>query len=201
MTDPARVRYLINHYPQIQGLRLVPLGLLFLAIALWHQGQLSWLPGSANGGIRLWFLAAAAAAVLASYRIRVYYRDVFGAVALAPYRSGGPRVLGVALVIFASLVLQDIFRWSLSLPLIVAAAWLAFVGVAEGGLRKHYLGIAAACVLMANVAAADLSLRTQQVLFDLLLAGGLLVAGIGDHLVLRKLLRAPARETYVESAV
>ena len=201
MSDPARIRYLVEHYPQLQGLRLVPLGLVFLAVALWHEGQLWWLPGTADGGIRMWFLGALAFAVLASYGIGAYYRHRFGELALAPYRSGGPHLLANAVVIFVSLVLQDAFNWSVSLPLIVVGILLARVGVTEPRMRGHYLAIAVACFIMANIANVGVAVRTQRVMLDLLIAGGLLVAGIGDHLVLKHMLRRPERPVYVDPAV
>ena len=201
MSDPARVRYIVQHYPQLQGLRLVPLGLVFVAIGVWHDGQLYWLPGSADGGIRLWLLAALAAAVLASYAIGAYYRRAFGELSFAPYRSGGPRLLAIGLVVFLSLVLQDAFEWRISLPLIVVGILLAHVGVVQRRMRQHYLWLAAACLIMANIDSFGVPVRTQRVMLDLLIGGGLLVAGIGDHLVLRKALRAPDREVYAESSV
>src|SRR5688500_4530199 len=107
MIDPARVRYLVEHYPRLQGLRLVPLGLLFVGVALWHDGQLTWLPGSTGDGAARWFLGGLILAIAASYGVAAYYRSQFGSIQLGPFQSGGLRMLGVGAVIFVALVLQD----------------------------------------------------------------------------------------------
>ena len=201
MPDPAHVRYVVEHYPQLQGLRLVPLGLVFLATAAWRAGHLGWLPGTSNGGIRLWFLAALGLAIALSYMASAYYRRLFGELSLAPYRSGGPRLLAFGSAVFLSLVLQDALRLPFSLPLLVVGILTAYVGLNGGGLRQHYLVIAVACGLVASPLGGSLLMRTHPFTRDLLLAGGLLVAGIGDHLVLQRILRAPGRRAYVDTAV
>lgn len=201
MTDPARVRYLVEHYPQLQGLRLVPLGLVFVGVAAWHDGQLRWLPGSEAGGVTNWFLASLGVAVLASYIVGAYYRRLFGCVQLRPFQTGGPRLLAMAALVGVSLVVQDVFKWPVSLPLVVVGGMLAYIGVAQRRLRQHYLWIAAACVFLANVGSFGVPPRTQQVMFDLLIAGGLIVAGVGDHMVLLKVLHPQDGEGYVDSTV
>ena len=201
MTDPARVRYLVEHYPRLQGLRLIPLGFLFVGVALWHDGQLTWLPGSAGDGAARWFLAGLFLAIAASYGIAAYYRNRFGSIQLGPFQAGGLRMLGGGAVIFVALVLQDAFRWSFSLPLLVVGTLLAYVGVVQRRMRQHYLWIAVACLLVANVADFGVPPRTRQVMFDLLIAGGLFVAGIGDHLVLLKVLHPPETKVHVNTAV
>jgi hypothetical protein len=200
MSDPARVRYLTEHYAQLQGLRLVPLGLVFIGVAVWHGGGLRWLPGSAQGGIHSWFVVAFAAAIVAAYVIGARYRRRFGSIRLRPF-AGGPWHLGVLVALGLGLALQDTFRWPLSLPLLVVGAALGYIGVVRQGLRRHYLWIAAACVLFSNISNFGLPVRTQQVMFDLLIAGGLIAAGIGDHLVLIKTLQAPDPRTHAETAV
>ncbi len=200
MTNPARVGYLTEHYTQLQGLRLVPLGLVFIAIAAWHAGVLQWLPGSAQGGITNWFVVAFAAAIVAAYPIGAHYRRRFGSIRLRPF-AGGPWHIGVLVAVGVSLAVQDTFRWPVSLPLLVVGASLGYVGVVQEGMRRHYLWIAAACVLFANISNFGLPARTQQVMFDLLIAGGLIAAGIGDHLVLVNTLQAPGPRTHVETAV
>jgi hypothetical protein len=180
---------------------LVPLGLLFVAVALWHDRQLGWLPGTAGDSAARWFLGGLAVAVAASYGIGAYYRHQFGSIQFGAFQAGGPRVLAIGAVIFVSLVLQDAFKWPVSLPLVVVGAVLAYVGVVQGRMRRHYLWIAVACLMFANVASFGVPARTQQVMFDLLIAGGLLVAGIGDHLVLLKVLNPPDPRPHVNAPV
>lgn len=201
MTDPARVRYLVENYPRLQGLRLIPLAFLFLGVALWHDGQLGWLPGTAGDGASRWFLVGLALAIAASYGIGAYYRARFGSIELGPFQSGGLRITAMGLLVLGSLALQDAFRWPFSVPLFVVGALLAYVGVVQRRMRQHYLWIAAACLLMANIADFGVPPRTRQVMFDLLIAGGLFVAGVGDHLVLLKVLHPPDPRTHVNTAV
>lgn len=201
MTDPARVRYLVEHYPRLRGLRLIPLAILFIGVALWHDGQLRWLPGSAGDGAARWFLGGLFLAIAASYGIAAYYRSRFGSIQLGPFQAGGLRMLAIGVAIFVSLVLQDAFKWSFSLPLLVVGVLLAYVGVVQRGMRQHYLWIAVACLLIANVADFGVPPRTRQVMFDLLIAAGLFIAGIGDHLVLLKVLHPPDTKAHVNSPV
>ena len=201
MTDPARIKYLVEHYPRLQGLRLVPLGILFLFVALWRDGQLRWLPGTEGDGANHWFMGALAVAIAASYGFGAYYRHRYGAVTVRPFAGGGPQMMGIAALIFASLLLQDIYRWHVSLPLIVVAAILGYVGIVQGRRRQHYVWIAGACLILANIGDFGIPARTQHVMRDLLIAGSLLVAGIGDHLLLRRLMDPPTTITHVERPV
>lgn len=201
MHDPSRVRYLVEHYPQLQGLRLIPLAVLFVFVALWHDGQLRWLPASSGDGASRWFLIALGVAIASSYGIAAYYRHRFGMIQLGPFQTGGPRIVAFGAVIILSLVLQDAFRWPISVPLIVVGALLAYIGIVQNHLRQHYLWIGLACVFFANIADFGVPARTKQVMFDLLIAGGLFVAGIGDHLVLRKVLHPPDQRTHVKTTV
>jgi hypothetical protein len=57
-----------------------------------------------------------------------------------------------------------------------------------------------ACLLFALARSVGVSDQARQVLFDLLIGGGLIAAGIGDHLVLLRLLHTP-RHAHVDAAV
>lgn len=201
MTDPSRVRFIVEHYPQLQGLRLVPLGLVFYAVAAWHAGWLHWLPGVQDGNATGWFLGGLAFAIAVSYVIRGYYERMLGGIQFRPFRSGGPRMLAIGSVVVVSMILQDQFRWAVSVPLIVLGVVLGYVGVMQRRVRQHYLWIAAACLLMANIGAFGLTARTQQIMLDLLIACGLILAGVGDHFVLMSVLHPPGESTYVDAPV
>lgn len=201
MTDPARIKYLVERYPRLQGLRLVPLGILFLFVALWRDGQLRWLPGADGDGPYRWFMGGLAVAIASSYGIAAFYRHRYGMVTTRPFAGGGPQMMAIATLIFASLVLQDIYRWRVSVPLIVVGAVLGYVGVADGRRRQHYLWIAGACVALANIGDFGVLARTQHVMRDLLIAGSLLVAGIGDHLLLRRLMEPSQPAPHAERSV
>jgi hypothetical protein len=188
MSDSLPVRQSPEHYMGSQGLGLVPLGVVFVGVGLWHDGQLAWLPGAAHGRIQLWLLGALGIAVLASQAISAYYRRLGRMPAFHAYHGSAGQMVVTAILIVASLLLQDAFRWPISLPLVVIGAVLAYLGIASQPVRGHYIGIAVSCLIMANIASFGVPVRTQQVMLDLLIAGGLFTAGIGDHLLLLRLL-------------
>jgi hypothetical protein len=41
-----RLRYVTERYEQLQGLRLVPLGIPFLLSSAWREGLFTWVPGA-----------------------------------------------------------------------------------------------------------------------------------------------------------
>ena len=57
-------------------------------------------------------------------------------------------------------------------------------------MRRHYLAIAVACVAFAIAPLIGVPVTVRDVTFDLLIGLGLLVAGVGDHVVLLRVLQA-----------
>src|SRR2546423_630565 len=115
MARPSDVRLLTTHYPRLQGLRLVPLGAVFLASAAWRLGWID-LPGG-FARARWWFVLALAAAVGASFLMKAAYERRFGRVDLAVWDSGvvGWMILSGAFLIV--LAVQDAYQWPLPIPL------------------------------------------------------------------------------------
>lgn len=199
MADLMTLRYVAEHYAQMQGLRLVPLGLVFLALAAWRDGQL--FPSAARPSVLRMFGLAVILALLAALVIGAWYRRRFGVVHPLKVAAGAPALVATFAVAVVLIAVQDAIDAPFSLSLTFVAAALAYTGVAHRGLRKHYLWIAVPCLLLANAAAFGVDSVTSQVMLDLLIGGGLLVAGIGDHLVLRRVLQPPSRGAYVDAAV
>jgi hypothetical protein len=190
MSDRSRVAA-PTHRHQPPGLRLVPFGLVFVAVGLWHDGQLYWLPGADNRGVQVWMLAALAVAVLAANALGRFYCRLFGG-----HSSGSCRtIIGLCIstvAMIGTLLLQDVIRWPLALPVAVTGVILAYVGLVQDRERTHYVAVAIGWLIMANIDAYGVPMRTQQVMFDLLVAGSLITAGVGDHRLLLRLSRSRA---------
>src|SRR5215831_15734853 len=101
MDEMRRMHYVVDHYAQLQGLRLVPLGTVVLLHPL--VAQLARLLQLRS---RYVFVLLAALAVAASFPIRGYYVRRFGE---APTRPARVLPLVAAVVTFAALfALQDL---------------------------------------------------------------------------------------------
>ena len=179
MDQLGRITYVTEHYAELQGLRLVPLSIPFLVSAPCRM----WL---GNGPIARtpWFAALFAAAVLASYGFRAHYRRRFGDVRALPIRSGARTMIGSLLVLVVFLWVQPTPS-VVPLPLLFVAALLARMAFVADRLRIHYLAISVGCMALTAMSMLGYSLHALEVAFDLLLGGGLLIAGLGDDRVLR----------------
>lgn len=191
MTDLDRVRYVTEHYDQLQGLRLIPLSVSFLVSALWRLST----PTSAVTS-RMWFLGLFTTALAASYPIRAYYRRHFGDVRTPPHRSGALTLVSCSVALLWLVWVQDRMQWPVSLPMVVVAVLLTRLGLVAHRLRMHYLFVAGACLACAALGPLGVGVHVRDITFDLLTGGGLLVAGLGDDHVLRTVLRHGETDAY-----
>lgn len=189
--DLRTIRYLTANYAHLQGLRLVPLGLLFLVSAAWRAGWLPWPPDGPGHVADRWFAVAFLACLLVGLGLGRYYRTQFGAVRPLPSRFHAPPLLIVFLAFVLLVAIQDTVAWRFPLPLVFLGAMLSVLGLAAAGLRHHYIAIAVACMAWPSLAIVGVSLPVQHVLVDLLIGLGLIVGGVGDHRILRHLLQPP----------
>lgn len=182
MDNLRRMHYVAEHYQHLQGLRLLPLGVAFLAFPLRH--------GFAPLGLspRATVLVCLAVAVAASFPISRYYDRRFGHVEPRPWRTGAVTWITATLVFLTLVVLQAMRPVPVSLPLLFVSVALARLGVVAGRLRVHYLWIAAACAAFAILPVSELlpALRTSAL--EMLIGAGLVVAAIGDDRVLRRVM-------------
>lgn len=186
MHDLRRLRYVTERYDHLQGLRLIPLGIPFLFSSLWRDGQLTWVRGTADGGARIWFLALVALAVGLSFVAKAYYQRQFGMVRPAINATAALAAsVFVGLLIVAASLHGDT---TVSVPAMIVALGLTYVGVAGGRMRPHYLAVAVLVALFALLGLLGVPFHTRNVLCDLLIAVGFVVIGIGDHLLLRRTL-------------
>jgi hypothetical protein len=188
MHDLHRFRYVTERYPHLQGLRVAPLGVPFLVSAAWRRGQLSWVPGTSGHGPGYWFLGLMALAFIVSIALARYYRQRFGSVQPARRLEGPLLFCGFLAVFFASTWAQDQFSSAVALPAVVIGVALGYLGVAGGHLRTHYIALAAVCLGFATLGTFGVPVHARDVLLDDLVGVGLIVIGVGDHLLLRRTL-------------
>ena len=188
--DIQSIRFVTARYGRMQGLRLLPLGILFLAASLWRAGWLWWLPGSDGAGAVVWFWTGLAIAVGLSFVMRAFYLRRFGRTEVSLWRGGGPSFIGLCVVFLATVWLQEVSASLVSLPAVFVSMALGYVGTAHRS-RTHYLPVAAFCLVFAMLGIVGVSSALRDMLLDAVIGVVLVVAGIGDHVVLTRALRPP----------
>ena len=188
MNDLRRIRYVTEHYRQLQGLRLLPLSARFLLSLLSRIAGPPARPLLPPAGWGLLVVASLAA----SLAIGRYYTQRFGDAPAPLWRTGAATLLGVAAALLWLAWLQEWHPVPVSLPVIFLAIVLARLGLAGGRARVHYLWIAIGCGAFALLAPLGAPLDVRAAAFDLLVGGGLIVAAIGDDRVLRNAMAARA---------
>jgi hypothetical protein len=185
MDQLRRFRFVTERYEHLQGLRLVPLGIPFLASSAWRDGQLAWVPWTHGNGARLWFLALLGVAFSVSVRLRGYYRRHFGDV-----QTTGSLSRPLATIVFLALFLvaASLPDSLVSMPAIIVALGLTYVGLAGEHRRLHYLAVAFFVAIFACLGMLGVPVPAREVLFDELVGVGLIVVGAGDHALLRRTL-------------
>jgi len=180
-----RIRYITEHYEQLQGLRLMPLSVPFVVAAWWNL-----LPSTKPTVLsaRTVELMLMAIAVAASFPIRSYYRRRFGRVPALPWRSGVLPFVGIAALLVLAEAIREVAEWQWPVPLVVMAILLVRLGLQAGALRQHYVWIACACFAFMALGQWSVRPNVRAMELNLLVAGGLVTAAIGDDRVLRRAL-------------
>ena len=190
-TDIARLRYVTSRYPQLQGLRLVPLSIVFLASAAWRVGLLS-LPWDNQRLVpELWFLAGLVAAILVSFIFRLWYTKRIGSVGQYGSRSAALPLLATALAAAAALWLQVMLQWHLSLPALTVATALLAVGAAHCEFRRHYIAAALVLFAFSVFPLGGWGSNALSAALDGAIGLSMLIAAVGDHLLVVRTLRPP----------
>jgi hypothetical protein len=189
VVNARRVLYVTEHYAHLQGLRIVPLGVCFLGSGAWRAGLMGWVPGIAGRGARAWLVASLAIAVGLSLAIGARYRR--HGVVRPRATATGAVTLTACFVSFVVLGRLPPNAWQVSMPALLAAFVLAYLGVVADGLRRHYLVIAVACLVFAFAPLMRVPPAARNVALDLLIGMGLIVAGVGDHMALQRVLQSP----------
>lgn len=183
-----RLRYVTERYEQLQGLRLVPLGIPFLLSSAWRSGHLTSVPGSSGIGPRIWFVALIVVAVALSIRTKAYYERRFGDV-----QSARAVKAPLAAFVFAALFILSVSvppdgKTTVSAPAVIIGLGLGYLGVAGGLFRHHYVLIAVCVMFFAALGPLGVPVHTRAVLWDQLMGTGFVLIGVGDHLLLRRTL-------------
>jgi hypothetical protein len=187
-----RIRFVVAHYDQLQGLRLIPLGLYLLALAASSLGWLSWLPGDPSRAPARWLFAIFCAALVAAAAATAGYRRRYGDLVPLNRRARNAWIVLAVGVFLVTALFDRHANGPVALaPLSVAAALVLTVR-ADGRVRAHFLLAAVPWFVAAWIPAFHHDGTSRFVTYAL--AGGiaLIVCGLGDHrLVSRTLIDAP----------
>jgi hypothetical protein len=179
-----RVRYVTTRYPQLQGLRLVPLAFVFVMSACWRAGLLR-LPGDQTAyGPQAWFWGGLTVAVLASYVARAWYARHVGAVGQRYVQSAAIPIVATCALVGAASALQLAFAWHVSVPTAAVATVLCAVGTRHYEFRGHYVLAAALLALASVLPLMDLPPNARSAAFDAVVGTTILITAVGDHRLL-----------------
>jgi hypothetical protein len=188
MDSLHRLRYVTARYHHLQGLRLIPLALLFLISAAWRDGLLRWVPGTAGEGARVWFLGLGVTALALSIAAGRYYRRRFGNVQPAAPFAGAFSFSVFAALLVLAFTYPDSADSLIPVPTLILAIAIGYAGLSGGRIRPHYLAVALLVAIFACLGVFSVPFHTRDVLLDQLTGVSLIVIGVGDHLLLRRTL-------------
>lgn len=192
-----RVRAVTANYSYLQGLRLVPMGLVLIWLAALGA---DWLPGLAPGDPLPAFLSLGLA-VLGVWLIGFYYMRTFGRVQIA--RAACRRDLVFCLAWTGGLVVSSLVDARLQPPVstfgLTSAGLLVGWWWISGCFRSHYLFGAAvvaaiSCLpLLGLLPASPFTVSSEALLNPLLGLWGLvyIIGGLFDHWLLVRTLTPP----------
>jgi hypothetical protein len=181
-----RIRFVTANFYQLQGLRLVPLGVFLLIAAAGTQGWFTWLPGNSPHAQQRWLAVAYGLAVAGASLATVLYARRFGSVWQFG-RSGRNCLIVLAVAIFILLALVDQqFQPPLALAPLWTAAALAVIVCADGWIRSHFLLGSFAWMIVGVLPVLHPDAATM--LEAYYVAGGLtlVVCGVGDHFLISR---------------
>jgi len=207
MTELERVRFVVSQYQSLQGLRMLPVGMLFIATYFPFTG---WVPSIANRPESAWFgWVALAVAGLGFFTVPRYYRGKVGLVEQDRETETKAVLATMAVIGFVTfaLVTAHFLEHNTDLPIMHRAIMGVAVFLGVWGLRGwsrerlYYPGLAIG-FLLANLipyleSVAPLDRATYFRLdctIGTLIGIGLVLCGFLDHsLLLRHLPSAPGR--------
>lgn len=191
-TRLERIRDIAGYFNELQGLKLIPVALFFLGIALHRSGIWYWFT--------IWNPVSTAVLLILCIIIYVligrYYRSQFGqAIALPsnnPSQQTWPAILFVILFIACGYI-EFYAAAPVGLTSLVIAGGLFYIYYTCRPVRNHYLIWSAAVFIMGVLPlfglyeTAAVYLFGPDAIFSLVLLGLIsLIAGILDHLTLTR---------------
>ena len=188
MQDLDHYRNAVRDYPALQGLRIIPIGLLFLIFPLQNLN----LPVLGRQGNCTVTLPLLLAAIVCWFWIGRYYEKNFGRVEALVDRGRRSVTAPIVLFVFIAAVIVEIvlFRNHLALPfslieLLVAVAAL-YAGIKT---RRWYhslagvlLGMAAFLPLIPGAGVGDPIFGEFGIIFNVLYGLSIVFVGVLDHL-------------------
>jgi hypothetical protein len=187
-----RIRFVTANYQQLQGLRLVPLGLLLMLLGVINSAYDRLPPvGAARASLLTWFGFAFLLLIGLTMMAPVLYRLRYGST--EPFDRGWRNGwITAAIVGFLVLLRFDrLVQWPVRMSLLLVSASLFITVWHDGRIRTHYLVPAVVWLVVSFLPILNLSpAETRLTVFGL---GGLtlIVCGIGDHLLLTSALAIP----------
>jgi hypothetical protein len=139
-------------------------------------------------GARRWFVMLMASAVACSLLAKTYYERRFGDVQSAVTVKAPLAAFVFTALFIVAASLQPAVQNAVSIPAVIVALGLGYVGMVGGLVRPHYVTIAVCAALLAALGPLGVSCHTRDVLWDQLIGIGFVVIGLGDHLLLRRTL-------------
>lgn len=192
--EQSRIRFVTANYRQLQGLRLVPLGLL---LALWAMLDLLGFfdPARFPPGARAQVLTRIGLAywlgLLLALVAPLYYRYRYGSVDPLDRGSRNRWITAAVIGFFVLGLIDRNLKWPVSLQLLLVSVSFFITVWHDGRVRVHYLApaivwLAASFLPALHASPADLKMT----LFGL---GGLTLigCGLGDHVLLTRTLVKP----------
>jgi len=182
------IRFVTANFHQLQGLRLVPFGILFIGTPL---GLMPWLPPAVDRFFEVMFGGwySLTAALACAFLVTAYYRRRYGTVA-QHHRRLRNSLLATAVVAYwvLSAHVDTRLDWPVSLSSLFVSACLFLTVRVDGFIRVHYLFGAVIWFILAFILVFPIDPYVY--VFVFYLTGGLtlIVCGIGDHLLITRTL-------------
>ena len=191
MEDLKRIEQITRNYEALQGLKILPLGLYFLILALGWLGE---------QGDCTFTLPALIGALILYGLIGKYYQRRFGQV--KPLQRNLGKEILVLIVAFVVFWLASYFDYSLNLSinlvgLTIAAGLILVFSQPSQRFRIHYLVMGVLVALISLLPLMGISrggeiIQPPGPVFNLLVGLVIIVGGIFDHYLLGRLFNTPA---------
>ena len=186
MPDLERVRFLAEHYRQLQGLKRLPIG-LFLILA--GPIRLGWVPGQRYVQPTSWPMVEALAVVFAvAWIIQQLYERRYGAVRPRQTEQGVEDfALGILwFMVYLIVAAVDVRHpgWPIYVSMLVFSAPMFYVARTQPSRAPHYVagGLLIAALSLLPLVAPGRSVVGWAIM-DMTIGLAIVVTGLGDHRV------------------
>jgi len=202
MRDLKRIRFVAENYAALQGLKFVPIGLLFYFVAFRDSG-FSWAPSMLQPGNQTLTLPLFALMIALYWLVGVYYRRSFGRV--ASVQSTDRAMLGGVVGVICVFAVYFLAAWvdaylepPVSFVMLAVGALLVAQWWVTGRFRSHYLVVTAVVAgigLLPLFGVLEVTALSGTVGSGIIVGTALITVGILDHLFLvRSMGTLPAEE-------